>query len=250
MLRKLETLVEIGWTHWGVKLFTWFINFSQNLYDFEMSTWSFFCSFWLRRAGWPKEFVYVRKVCGPNGPYELELMPFQEVSLESYTTLSPAGLTRYGNGLPVSFVPLQRWLNERESYRALRKLRFFQVQLVIESDWKGWTLFIVLFIWGFMQFGFTHLKPWPCLTWEKFKGPKEWRAWKVFHENTIDGYLKVYSSLELSKIAPLTDIWNDDKWWNPGNMKSMIMMSITHKNKLHTYIKPTSKIIQVCKNTV
>ena len=53
-------------------------------------------------------------------------MPFQEVSLESYTTLSPAGLSHYVNGVPVSFVPLQRWLNERESYRALRKLRFFQ----------------------------------------------------------------------------------------------------------------------------
>eukprot|EP00435_Cladocopium_sp_Y103_P030085 s1524_g7.t1 len=73
-----------------------------------------------------QEFVYVRKVFGPNGPYELELMPFCEVQLESYTTLSPAGLSHYVNGVPVSFVPLQRWLNERESYRALRKLRFFQ----------------------------------------------------------------------------------------------------------------------------
>lgn len=94
---------------------------------------------------WPKEFVYVRKVCGPNGPYEMELMPFQEVSLASYTTLSPAGLSHYVNGVPVSFVPLQRWLNERESYRALRKLRFFQaettvtpqlvIQLVIQLLW-------------------------------------------------------------------------------------------------------------------
>ena len=90
----------------------------------------FFCCF-ISVSTWlgPKEFVYVRKVCGPNGPYEMELMPFQEVSLASYTTLSPAGLSHYVNGVPVGFVPLQRWLNERESYRALRKLRFFQARI-------------------------------------------------------------------------------------------------------------------------
>eukprot|EP00434_Breviolum_minutum_P005575 symbB.v1.2.004917.t1/scaffold263.1/size248082/18 len=73
-----------------------------------------------------EEFVYVRKVDGPNGPYELELIPFSEISLENYMTLSPTGLTHYVGGLPVSFEPLQRWLNEREAYRSLRKIRFFQ----------------------------------------------------------------------------------------------------------------------------
>lgn len=73
-----------------------------------------------------EEFVYVRKVDGPNGPYELELIPFSEISLENYMTLSPTGLAHYVGGFPVSFEPLQRWLNEREAYRSLRKIRFFQ----------------------------------------------------------------------------------------------------------------------------
>ncbi|CAJ1437345.1 unnamed protein product [Effrenium voratum] len=68
------------------------------------------------------EFVYVRQL----GPYELELAPFREVDMSSYWTLSPAGLSHYVQGAPVTFVPLQRWLNERSSFRALRQLRFFQ----------------------------------------------------------------------------------------------------------------------------
>ena len=81
-----------------------------------------------------EEFVYVRKVDGPNGPYELELIPFSEISLENYMTLSPTGLTHYLGGLPVSFEPLQRWLNEREAYRSLRKIRFFQAGKVGKSE--------------------------------------------------------------------------------------------------------------------
>ncbi|CAK9028215.1 unnamed protein product [Durusdinium trenchii] len=68
------------------------------------------------------EFVYVRRTA--TSPYDLELVPFAEEL--NYATLSPAGLTHYVHGEPKSFVPLQRWLNERRSYHALRQLRFFQ----------------------------------------------------------------------------------------------------------------------------
>ena len=122
----------------------------------------------------------------------MELMPFQEVSLASYTTLSPAGLSHYVNGVPVSFVPLQRWLNERESYRALQKLRFFQAdttvtpQLVIQL--------VIQLLWLFLKVedfdGFTmdlpwfthHDLPWPYENWENAKGPfSEWRFLWPFH---------------------------------------------------------------------
>ena len=69
-----------------------------------------------------QEFVYVRRTA--TSPYDLELVPFAEEL--NYATLSPAGLTHYVHGEPKSFVPLQRWLNERRSYHALRQLRFFQ----------------------------------------------------------------------------------------------------------------------------
>ena len=81
-----------------------------------------------------QEFVYVKKKASSPydlchvSPYDLELVPFQtkEHDETNYATLSPAGLTHYVKGEPKSFVPLQRWLNERRSYEALRQLRFFQ----------------------------------------------------------------------------------------------------------------------------
>ncbi|CAE8666646.1 unnamed protein product [Polarella glacialis] len=53
-------------------------------------------------------------------------MPFHQVELESYITVSPTGFTHYVEGLPVEFVPIERWLDERFLYRAVRELRFFR----------------------------------------------------------------------------------------------------------------------------
>lgn len=71
------------------------------------------------------EFVYVRHVLGA-GPYELELMPFYEVDTANYMTLSPHGFTKYRSGDSCEFVPLDRWLEERRLYHAVRELHFFR----------------------------------------------------------------------------------------------------------------------------
>ena len=70
-----------------------------------------------------KEFVYAPR---PGDAYDLELVPFREVSLENYMTVSPAGMSHYVGGLPMSFVSLRSWLRERRLYRSLRKIPFFQ----------------------------------------------------------------------------------------------------------------------------
>ena len=43
----------------------------------------------------------------------------------TYLTVSPHGFTEYFNGLPAAFVPLERWLDERQLYKSVRELRFF-----------------------------------------------------------------------------------------------------------------------------
>ncbi|CAE7422507.1 DNAH6 [Symbiodinium sp. CCMP2456] len=76
-----------------------------------------------------KEFVYVRHVEGGSA-YDLELVPFREVQLESYMTaggtVSPAGMSTYVKGLPTAFVSLKSWLQERRLFRLLRRFNFFQ----------------------------------------------------------------------------------------------------------------------------
>ncbi|CAE7669782.1 DNAH6 [Symbiodinium necroappetens] len=72
-----------------------------------------------------KEFVYVRHIEGGSA-YDLELVPFREVQLESYMTVSPAGMSTYFKGLPTAFVSLKSWLQERRLFRLLRRFNFFQ----------------------------------------------------------------------------------------------------------------------------
>ncbi|CAE7219998.1 DNAH6 [Symbiodinium sp. CCMP2592] len=72
-----------------------------------------------------KEFVYVRHIDGGSA-YDLELVPFREVQLERYMTVSPAGMSTYVRGLPTAFVSLKSWLQERRLFRLLRRFKFFQ----------------------------------------------------------------------------------------------------------------------------
>ncbi|CAE7217004.1 DNAH6 [Symbiodinium natans] len=83
-----------------------------------------------------KEFVYVRQVAGESA-YDLELVPFREVSLESYMTVSPAGMSHYVGGTPVSFVSLFHWLQERRLFRSLRRLRFFR-EFPVRKSFLHW----------------------------------------------------------------------------------------------------------------
>ena len=130
-----------------------------------------------------EEFVYVRKVDGPNGPYELELIPFSEISLENYMTLSPTGLSHYVGGVPVSFEPLQRWLNEREAYRSLRKIRFFQAKVgevphCSRNPWIEILVFATAFPGPFFQIQLADF----CTGLSSYEGLHQlaqcWSSWK------------------------------------------------------------------------
>ena len=71
------------------------------------------------------EFAYVRRAAS-GGPYDLDLVPFQEVQWGDYTTLSQRGFTQYEDGNPSEFIPLERWLDERFYHRRISALPFFK----------------------------------------------------------------------------------------------------------------------------
>ena len=74
------------------------------------------------------EFMYARPDPNSDNPYKLELVKYEkdkESYPESYT-VSGKGLCHYKNNQPVEFIPLKDWLDERETFKKIQSLQFFQ----------------------------------------------------------------------------------------------------------------------------
>lgn len=74
------------------------------------------------------EFMYARPDPKSDNPYKLELVKYEkdkESYPESYT-VSGKGLCHYKNNQPVEFIPLKDWLDERETFKKIQSLQFFQ----------------------------------------------------------------------------------------------------------------------------
>ena len=87
------------------------------------------------------EFVYLTPIEGSNNPYKLKLSDFKNLGGKSkpgsnsakkmpavteYYTISGKGLCHYKNGKPVEFIGLTNWLKERETFKQIQSLQFFQ----------------------------------------------------------------------------------------------------------------------------
>lgn len=74
------------------------------------------------------EFMYAVPDPKSDNPYKLELTDYKKdksANHESYT-VSGKGLCHYKANQPVEFIPLKDWLDERETFKKIQSLQFFQ----------------------------------------------------------------------------------------------------------------------------
>jgi dynein heavy chain len=73
------------------------------------------------------EFMYLKPDPESDNPYKLELTNYNEIDDNSeYYTISGKGFSHYKNGQPIEFIPLKDWLDERETFKKIQSLQFFQ----------------------------------------------------------------------------------------------------------------------------
>jgi dynein heavy chain len=73
------------------------------------------------------EFMYAVPEPKSENPYKLQLRGFKKEDKQSENyTVSGKGLCHYKNGQPVEFIHLKDWLDERETFKKIQSLQFFQ----------------------------------------------------------------------------------------------------------------------------
>ena len=72
------------------------------------------------------EFMYAKPEPKSENPYKLEFTEYEKDGLKEYYTVSGKGLCHYKNNQPVEFIPLKDWLDERETFKKIQSLQFFQ----------------------------------------------------------------------------------------------------------------------------
>ena len=72
------------------------------------------------------EFMYAVPDPKSENPYKLKLTDYKKEKLAENYTVSGKGLCHYKNNQPVEFIPLKDWLDERETFKKIQSLQFFQ----------------------------------------------------------------------------------------------------------------------------
>eukprot|EP01135_Chromosphaera_perkinsii_P001002 Nk52_evm16s156 gene=Nk52_evmTU16s156 len=91
------------------------------------------------------EFVYMcRTNADPNpthfNPYSLRIIPYSEVDMNDYYTLSQKGVSNFLNGVP-DFTPLSQWLREKEIFTKIMKMGLFN-NFKMDKTYRAWKYYV------------------------------------------------------------------------------------------------------------